>query len=797
MNAIAGRHPEVNSTQGVMTVAVMPSLCRMCFCSDRLKHLLVPSFSFRFTNYFTSKAMSSAWFASKAIVQSGATEHGIETLPQSAAVANIIFVNIDWKRDRHNSAKATKRNLKQLTDTTSSIVTSMKAAVICCCEAGTAILPMSSQEMSDMADAMREAWEKATTEFPAISFHFEDGAPYLTIWDGNRCKCTHAQILKDVYTVPRQPRTAQAFLCTMPGDGDEEGINVVNVHAPSGTPRLTDTQRFDLIQNLLQSSSMITAKKSIGESRFLIGGDMNTNEGSLGQIFKTLEIKGILKKKYEVMVPLDGKHGDICVVGGFTTSTVTERARNHDPQHVPYGIAWRKQPQHTTEQLTTTPPPQTQIPTAPDATRKSRATEAQAIYNYVATPTPKQAQFVISDAGRGPTHLATEQLTSCYRAPDTMPKAPDHIGAINPQTDVSCDADTETTQHVTEQPTTTPRTQISTAPDTMTKSSATGATTATVRSERQLPQLPLVKLQPVDTDKLIETMTAQHLHEHEVPELDGPGQEIAYKIVNAFLDNVTFKSTDAEDLIKGVILRTGEVARYDMLLNVDEVFQPIFFHYPNGLRDKTRAEPRTPRRYIQQWRDIAEWRQMVGTDNTCERLQYATEQLATNQVQNIFHQYIDDLKHREATEDQNAQPWNNHKSRAEVVLHRLCGSKKMAMLIWQIGLPDIAEAEFAISQFLLATEQQRALPQDVRESIETSTRTILTWVSTLANSIHDHKATRDYQEHARKSGTQKHKSGLNQTELREKKEQNRAARLKYGRKPSTASGSHTWPAQAS
>ena len=314
-----------------MTVAIMPSLCSVFSCSDRLKHLLVPSFSFRFTKYFTSKAMSLAW--------SAWTEDDSGTLSQSTAVANIIFVNIDWKRSRHNSAASTKRKMNLLTNTTTSIVSKMKPAVICCCEAGTAMEPMSIEEMSDMVDAMREAWEKATTEFPAISFHFEDGAPYLTLWDCNRCNCTHERILNDVYYVSGQPRTAQAFLCKMPGDGDEEGINVVNVHAPSGISRLTDTQRFELVRNLLQSSSMITAKKSIGESRFLIGGDMNTTEGRLGQIFKTLEIERILKKKYEMMAPLGGKHGDICVVGGFTTSTVKERARNHDSQHVPYGIA--------------------------------------------------------------------------------------------------------------------------------------------------------------------------------------------------------------------------------------------------------------------------------------------------------------------------------------------------------------------------------------------------------------------------------------------------------------------------
>ena len=118
-----------------------------------------------------------------------------------------------------------------------------------------------------MAQAMREAWEEAATEHPAISFLFEDDAPYLTIWDANLCKCTHERIVENVYNVRGHRRTAQAFLCTMPGDTDEEGIDVVNVHAPSGTPKLTDAQRFQLIENLLQSSSRTKANRPIGEGR--------------------------------------------------------------------------------------------------------------------------------------------------------------------------------------------------------------------------------------------------------------------------------------------------------------------------------------------------------------------------------------------------------------------------------------------------------------------------------------------------------------------------------------------------
>ena len=107
----------------------------------------------------------------------------------------------------------------------------------------------------------------------------------------------------------------------------------------------------------------------------------------------------------------------------------------------------------------------------------------------------------------------------------------------------------------------------------------------------------------------------------------------------------------------------------------------------------------------------------------------------------------------------------------------------MAKLIWQVGLPNISAAGFAMEN-------------DYGISIATATVTILNWLSMLANSIQEHKATPTYQEHARKSGTQKNTSGLTETELRLKEEKKRAAREKYRRQPSTASGSDKWQAHA-
>ena len=102
----------------------------------------------------------------------------------------------------------------------------------------------------------------------------------------------------------------------MPGEDPEGGIDVVNVHALSGAPRLTDTQRRQHSKNLLQSSSTTRANRLTCEGRWLIGGDLNTKEVTLGQIPDQVKNQRILKTNAEMMVPLDG------VVGGFTTTMV-------------------------------------------------------------------------------------------------------------------------------------------------------------------------------------------------------------------------------------------------------------------------------------------------------------------------------------------------------------------------------------------------------------------------------------------------------------------------------------------
>ena len=291
------------------------------------------------------------------MLQNTASGPDHEPLLQSTAGSNIIFVNIDWKKSRQDSQVATKRNLRLLARTIASIVKEMKPAVICCCEVGNVMQPMTSQQINDIMQTFRDAWRDD------ISFLHEEGEPYLTAWDGHLCSCKHGRILRDLYKASGMPRTAQAFVCTMPGETDDSGIDVINVHAPSGSPRLSDPQRYTLFLNLLQSSSKVPEPKrllltkTIGEVKFIIGGDTNTSELTLGRILNKLKQSGDLRVSFEVMRPTWGKHGDMCIVGGcneHNTKIATGKPENHDPQHQPYGIWWCSQSQHATEQLTLT-----------------------------------------------------------------------------------------------------------------------------------------------------------------------------------------------------------------------------------------------------------------------------------------------------------------------------------------------------------------------------------------------------------------------------------------------------------
>ena len=174
----------------------------------------------------------------------------------------------------------------------------------------------------------------------------------MSAWLPDRIDCRHHELLTDLYPASGERRTAQMFLVTAPGEKDEEGINVINVHAPSGGIKLTDAKRRQLMLTMLQSTSLRDQGLALGHDAFIIGGDMNTGEFLMSQILKSFEQDGVLGDKHKCVTPVVPEHGDLAVCRDICGRTIDARATNHVRQHVPYGIRWVPKAWLATEQRT-------------------------------------------------------------------------------------------------------------------------------------------------------------------------------------------------------------------------------------------------------------------------------------------------------------------------------------------------------------------------------------------------------------------------------------------------------------
>ena len=254
---------------------------------------------------------------------------------------NVVFINIDWKRGRHG--KNVKRNMELLANTIRNVVEKMKPTMICTCEVGLATIPLTQEQMEQVAEESMKAWKEAAgDQVLQLRSMFQVGAPYMTIYIKGPIECSCHRILKEVYTAGGEPRTAQTFLCSGP---DGVTVDVINVHAPTGKKRLTDTQRKKLLENLLQSTSNSMSGQAIGGARFLIGGDMNTTPQSLSLLLQWCCDQAWLHTPVGIHKAVCGYTGDLCFLRGFKADTLTTRAGNHDRQHVPYGICWSQSEQ--------------------------------------------------------------------------------------------------------------------------------------------------------------------------------------------------------------------------------------------------------------------------------------------------------------------------------------------------------------------------------------------------------------------------------------------------------------------
>ena len=70
---------------------------------------------------------------------------------------NVIFVNIDWKKARHNTKNSIRQNLNIVHNTIAGIVQNMIPAVLCMCEVGTASDLLIEAHMQEIAKTIEKA----------------------------------------------------------------------------------------------------------------------------------------------------------------------------------------------------------------------------------------------------------------------------------------------------------------------------------------------------------------------------------------------------------------------------------------------------------------------------------------------------------------------------------------------------------------------------------------------------------------------------------------------------------------
>ena len=111
--------------------------------------------------------------------------------------------------------------------------------------------PLHAEHFSTLQELECLAWASCGVSAEQVRFLRTEGQPYLTAFRVDRVACSGYCILSDLYYAKRLERTVLHVLAT-PVAADTR-INVINVHAPSGSHKLLDSHRNELLTNLLQS----------------------------------------------------------------------------------------------------------------------------------------------------------------------------------------------------------------------------------------------------------------------------------------------------------------------------------------------------------------------------------------------------------------------------------------------------------------------------------------------------------------------------------------------------------------
>ena len=133
-------------------------------------------------------------------------------------------------------------------------------------------------------------------------------------------------------------------------------------------------------------------------------------------------------------------------------------------------------------------------------------------------------------------------------------------------------------------------------------------------------------------------------------------KQMIYAIVNEFLGKVIFNNPEAEALLVAALVDESSLS-LQMSARSEEVFSPIFFLYPNGLKDRSVRQPNDTSQYIRQWYELAACRLSVPRSTAAAAATEHGTELSKAEVTLVFKQYMEDLK-TELRPDQLGKKWD-------------------------------------------------------------------------------------------------------------------------------------------
>ena len=114
-------------------------------------------------------------------------------------------------------------------------------------------------------------------------------------------------------------------------------------------------------------------------------------------------------------------------------------------------------------------------------------------------------------------------------------------------------------------------------------------------------------------------------------------REMIYSIVNAFLNKITFHNEKAEEILRAA-LKDETSLPPSIHHRIEEVFEPVFFNYPNGTGARSVWEPRDTSKYILQWRRLASMREWLKPNAAATEL---SKEFSRDEVTQIFRTYME------------------------------------------------------------------------------------------------------------------------------------------------------------